>query len=48
LLASLDDVAWRRAGHHDEHGRITVQQLAAHTAGQDVDHLAPIARLALA
>lgn len=47
LLASLDDAAWQRAGHHEEHGRITVQQLAAHTAGEDVEHLAQIARLVL-
>ena len=47
LLSSLDDAAWQRAGHHDEHGRITVQQLAAHTAGEDLDHLAQIARLLL-
>jgi hypothetical protein len=45
LLESLDDAGWRRIGVHGEHGRITVQQLAAHTAGEDADHLAQIARL---
>lgn len=45
LLEQLDDDAWRRAGHHGEHGRITVQELTAHTAGEDGDHLAQIARL---
>lgn len=44
LLAGLDDGGWRRAGRHGEHGRITVQQLAAHTAGEDADHFAQIAR----
>lgn len=45
LLASLDDAGWQRIGHHGEHGRIDVQKLAAHTAGEDADHLAQIARL---
>jgi DinB superfamily len=45
LSATLDDDGWLRPGRHGEHGRITVQQLAAHTAGEDADHLAQIARL---
>ena len=45
LLESLDDAGWRRGGRHDEHGLITIQQLAAHTAGEDADHFAQIARL---
>ena len=45
LLEVLTDAGWRRIGNHGEHGRITVQQLAAHTAGEDADHLAQIARL---
>lgn len=45
LLQALTDEQWRRDGLHGEHGRITVQQLAAHTAGEDADHLAQIARL---
>jgi hypothetical protein len=45
LLESLDAEGWERIGHHGEHGRITVQQLAAHTAGEDADHLGQIARL---
>lgn len=45
LLAGVDDVGWQRTGLHGEHGRITVQQLAAHSAGEDGDHLAQIARL---
>jgi len=45
LLAGLADDQWGRAGRHQEHGVITVQQLAAHTAGEDADHLAQIARL---
>jgi hypothetical protein len=43
LLAGLGDGGWERVGEHGEHGRITVQQLAAHTAGEDADHLAQIA-----
>jgi hypothetical protein len=45
LLASLTDDGWQRAGLHEGHGRITVQQLAAHTAGEDADHFAQIARM---
>jgi hypothetical protein len=45
LLAGLDEADWERAGRHGEHGVITVQQLAAHTAGEDADHFAQIARL---
>ena len=45
LLAGLDDAGWSRIGLHGDHGRISVQQLAAHTAGEDADHLAQVARL---
>lgn len=45
LLEGLDDAGWSRVGVHGEHGRVSVQQLAAHTAGEDADHLAQIARL---
>ncbi len=45
LLAGLGDPGWQRSGEHGEHGRITVQQLAAHTAGEDADHFAQIARM---
>ncbi len=45
LLESLDDVSWQRTGDHGEHGTITIQQLSAHTAGEDADHLAQIARM---
>ena len=45
LLEGLADADWQRTGIHGEHGRITVQQLAAHTAGEDADHFAQIARL---
>ncbi|HEX5039391.1 MAG TPA: DinB family protein [Candidatus Limnocylindria bacterium] len=45
LLEGLTDDGWGRIGVHGEHGRITVQQLAAHTAGEDADHFAQIARL---
>lgn len=45
LLAALDDAGWSRIGHHGEHGTITVDDLVAHTAGEDADHFAQIARL---
>jgi hypothetical protein len=45
LLAGLGEPGWQRSGEHGEHGRITVHQLAAHTAGEDADHFAQIARM---
>lgn len=45
LLAGLAEEGWGRVGLHQEHGPITVQQLAAHTAGEDADHFAQIAQL---
>lgn len=45
LLEPLDNAGWQRIGIHEEHGRITVQQHAAHMAGEDPDHFAQIARL---
>jgi hypothetical protein len=45
LLEGLADDGWARIGEHGEHGRITVEQLAAHTAGEDADHFAQIARM---
>jgi hypothetical protein len=45
LLEGLTDEGWVRIGDHGEHGRITIQQLAAHTAGEDADHFAQIARM---
>jgi hypothetical protein len=44
LLKSLDDAGWRRSGRHSEHGPISVEAYTAHTAAEDVDHLAQIAR----
>jgi hypothetical protein len=45
VLAGLDDAGWARVGQHGEHGAITVEDLAAHTAGEDADHFAQIGRL---
>lgn len=45
LLESLDDADWARVGYHGEHGRVTVEGLTLHTAGEDSDHLAQIARM---
>jgi hypothetical protein len=45
LLEGLDDAGWQRSGIHGEHGRVTIQQLTAHSAGEDGDHLGQIARL---
>jgi hypothetical protein len=45
MLEALDDAGWRRTGRHSEHGRVTVQLYATHSASEDVDHLAQIARM---
>jgi hypothetical protein len=45
VLEGLDDAGWRRRGVHGEQGPIDVQLYEAHCAGEDVDHLAQIARL---
>ena len=44
-LETLDDAGWRRTGRHEEDGQMTVQQQAAHIAGEDGNHLAQIAHL---
>ena len=44
-LETLDDGGWRRTGRHEEDGPMTVQQQAAHIAGEDGNHLAQIAHL---
>jgi hypothetical protein len=45
ILEALDEAGWRRTGRHEEHGRVTVQLYATHSASEDVDHLAQIARM---
>ena len=45
LLAGLDDAGWRRRGRHSEQGPMDVALYEAHVAGEDVDHMAQIARL---
>jgi hypothetical protein len=45
VLEGLDEAGWRRAGIHAEQGPMDVQLYEAHVAGEDVDHLAQIARL---
>lgn len=45
VLEGLDDAGWRRSGTHAEQGPMDVQLYEAHVAGEDVDHLAQIARL---
>ena len=45
VLEGLDDTGWRRRGVHSEQGPVDVQLYETHCAGEDVDHLAQIARL---
>jgi hypothetical protein len=44
LLEDLDEAAWSRTGRHDEHGEMTIETYLAHLVGEDVDHLAQLAR----
>jgi hypothetical protein len=45
VLDALDDAGWRRTGTHAEQGPMDVQLYETHVAGEDVDHLAQIARM---
>ena len=45
LLEGLDDARWRRTGRHSEQGAMDVELYEHHVAGEDVDHMAQIARL---
>jgi hypothetical protein len=44
-LEALDPAAWERIGRHEAHGQMSVELYESHTACEDVDHLAQIARL---
>lgn len=44
-LATLDSTAWSRTGQHASFGRLTVELYETLIAGEDMDHLAQIARL---
>jgi hypothetical protein len=43
LLASLDEGDWRRAGMHEEDGRITIERHIRHAINHDLTHLRQIA-----
>jgi hypothetical protein len=45
MLAHLSDAEWEREGHHTERGRMTVRELARHTAAHDVNHIEQIRRI---
>jgi hypothetical protein len=45
MLAKLTPDEWQRSGVHAERGRITVQDLARHTAGHDLNHIDQLRRL---
>lgn len=48
LLEPLPAAAWARAGRHQEHGDVTIQDLVGHLVAHDAAHLAEIARLRIA
>jgi DinB superfamily len=45
VLEGLDAAGWERTGRHGEHGTMSVELYETHVAGEEVDHLAQIARL---
>ena len=45
LMEGLDDAGWRRPGLHAEQGHMDVELYETHVAGEDVDHMAQIARM---
>lgn len=45
LLHGLSEQQWQRSAHHETHGDITLTELEAHVAAEEVDHLAQLARL---
>ena len=45
MLAKLTPEEWQRYGVHAERGRITVQDLARHMAGHDLNHIDQLRRL---
>ena len=45
LLKALSPEQWQRHGLHAERGRITVQDLARHMAGHDLNHLEQIRKI---
>jgi uncharacterized damage-inducible protein DinB len=45
MLARLTPEEWQRYGIHAERGRITVEDLARHMAGHDVNHINQVRRL---
>lgn len=45
LLRGLSKEQWQRSAHHETRGDITLSELEAHVAAEEVDHLAQLARL---
>lgn len=45
FFAGLDGAQWVRTGQHVEHGRYTLQSLAAHISWHDANHLEQITRI---
>jgi uncharacterized damage-inducible protein DinB len=45
MFARLTPEEWQRHGVHAERGRITVEDLARHMAGHDINHIGQVRRL---
>jgi hypothetical protein len=45
FFENLDEAQWLRTGQHVDHGRYTLESLAAHVAWHDANHLEQITRI---
>jgi hypothetical protein len=45
MLVRLAPEEWQRYGMHEERGRITVEELARHMAGHDINHINQVRRI---
>lgn len=45
FFSGLSEADWQRTGNHVEHGRFTIESLAAHVAWHDANHLEQITRI---
>lgn len=45
MLSALSSEQWQRSGVHAERGKITIEDLARHMAGHDLNHIEQIRRI---
>ncbi len=45
MLGALSPEQWQRSGVHSERGKVTIEDLASHMAGHDLNHIEQIRRI---